>query len=86
MYLFFYYQMLSHISTFSELNEIYWYAGVITVLIVFYIGYLAAFKGAVFKSIGNYDQRKKNIGRPLPAYPNGWYIVLHSKKLEKGKS
>jgi hypothetical protein len=51
-----------------------------------YIAYISIFKGATFKSSGSYDQRLKNIGRPLPAYPNGWYIVLHSKDLQNGKA
>ena len=40
----------------------------------------------VFKTVGNYDIKLKNIGRPLPAYPNGWYVVLRSSALENGKS
>jgi hypothetical protein len=26
-----------------------------------------------------YDVKKKKIGKPLPPYPNGWYVALHSK-------
>lgn len=40
----------------------------------------------IFKSSGYYDPKLKNIGRPLPAYPNGWYVAVKSNKLEKGKS
>ena len=43
------------------------------------------FNGIVFRVKGNYDQKLKNIGRPLPAYPNGWYVAIHSKDLCKGK-
>jgi hypothetical protein len=67
------------------LTELYKYGGIILALTLLYIAYLFVFKGAIFKSVGNYDQRVKNIGRPLPPYPNGWYIVLHSKDLQKGK-
>jgi len=28
--------------------------------------------------------KKKKIGRPLPPYPNGWYVGSHSRQLKKG--
>lgn len=33
-----------------------------------------------------YDTKKKRMGRPLPPYPNGWYVAVHSKDLKKGES
>lgn len=56
------------------------------VVILLYIVYYLIFKGITFRIKGNYNQKLKNIGRPLPAYPNGWYVALHSKDLLKGKS
>ena len=32
---------------------------------------------------GNYDTKKRNIGKTLPPYPNGWYIACKSKELPK---
>ena len=34
---------------------------------------------------GNYDTRKKNLGRTLPYYPNGWYVALKSTDLKPGE-
>ena len=30
---------------------------------------------------GDYDTKKKNLGKSLPPYPNGWYIACKSKEL-----
>jgi hypothetical protein len=56
------------------------------VIVGLYILYRSIFKGKVFKVSGNYDQKLKNIGRPLPAYANGWYVAMRSNNLENGKS
>lgn len=52
----------------------------------FYLFYRYYFKGITFKCEGNYDLKGKNIGNPLPAYPNGWYVAIRSERLQKGKS
>lgn len=65
------------------LPSIYFY---ILACVVLYLIYRSIFKGMIFKSSGYYDPKLKNIGRPLPAYPNGWYVAVKSNKLEKGKS
>jgi len=78
--------MLYKIPFISDLNEIVPYATHLIVLFIAYLTYCAYFKGITFKISGKYNPKDKNIGRPLPAYPNGWYIATHSKDLEKGKS
>ena len=40
----------------------------------------------VFKTTGGYEQKLKNIGRPLPPYPNGWFVTLRSRELKSGQS
>lgn len=55
-------------------------------MIVLYLIYRSIFKGIVFKTTGVYDVKQKKIGRPLPPYPNGWYVASRSKDLHKGTS
>ena len=57
-----------------------------TALIIIYVLYLAIFK--YFKVImsGNYDTKLKKIGRTIPPFPNGWYIVCKSSELLPGES
>jgi cholesterol 7-dehydrogenase len=35
---------------------------------------------------GDYETSKKNIGKVLPPYPNGWYIICKGKDLKNGQS
>jgi nitrite reductase/ring-hydroxylating ferredoxin subunit len=35
---------------------------------------------------GDYDISKKNLGKSLPPYPNGWYIACKSKDLTPGST
>lgn len=56
------------------------------VVLIVYLIYRAIFKGMIFTITGDYEQKGKNIGRPLPAFPNGWYVALRAKELENGKS
>ncbi len=35
---------------------------------------------------GRYDTKKKNLGKSLPPYPNGWYIACKSKELLPGET
>lgn len=38
------------------------------------------------KMEGSYDKSKKNIGKTLPPYPNGWYIACKSKELKPNET
>jgi phenylpropionate dioxygenase-like ring-hydroxylating dioxygenase large terminal subunit len=34
---------------------------------------------------GHYDKKKKNLGKSLPYFPNGWYIACKAKDLAPGE-
>jgi hypothetical protein len=48
------------------------------VFLLLYICYYAKFANPHFLIKGKYDTKKKNIGRPPPPYPNGWYNVARA--------
>ena len=65
---------------FSNSKELLYVVGSILV----YIAYAFYFNGKEFKASFDYDQNLKYKGKPLPSFPNGWYVALHSKDLRKG--
>jgi hypothetical protein len=70
-------EVLLYLQTFWQSH----YSTPITSAIVFillYICYYAKFAKAHFLIKGKYDAKKKNIGRPPPPYPNGWYNVART--------
>ena len=54
--------------------------------IVLYILYYSKYREAEFVITPKYDQKKKKIGKPLPPFPNGWYVAVHSRDLKVGES
>lgn len=54
--------------------------------IVLYILYYSRFREAEFVIKPKYDHKKKKLGKPLPPYPNGWYVAVHSRDLQVGES
>lgn len=50
-----------------------------------YLLYRWFFNGIVYRTKGPKHERK-NMGRPLPPYPNGWFVVAHSESLKNGQS
>ena len=46
-----------------------------------YLLYYFIFSYFIVPFVGNYDITKKNIGKTLPFYPNGWYVACKSKEL-----
>jgi cell division septal protein FtsQ len=46
---------------------------------ILYLIYYLLMRYSTVKMEGNYDRSKKNIGKTLPPYPNGWYIACKSK-------
>ena len=54
--------------------------------IILYIVYYSKYREAEFLIKPRYDQKKKKIGKPLPPYPNGWYVAVHSRDLKVGES
>lgn len=47
-------------------------------ILLAYFVYYYIFSYFTVKMKGDYDVSKKKIGRPLPPYPNGWYIACKS--------
>lgn len=58
----------------------------IAVLIVLYALYLYNFKYHEVLVEGDYNSKVKDIGRTIPPYPNGWYIVCKAKDILAGES
>jgi hypothetical protein len=51
-----------------------------------YALYYWYFNGILFEIKGNYNQKKKHLGKALPPYPNGWYVAEQSRYLKAGES
>ncbi len=43
-------------------------------------------KHFIVRMEGKYNPKKKNIGKPIPPYPNGWYIVCESNNVKPGET
>lgn len=69
---------------FFSLSLSYTSLAVATLSLLLYIVYYCNFRKPEFVIKPEYDQKKKKIGKPLPPYPNGWYVALHSEELKKG--
>lgn len=48
--------------------------------------YLYFFKYHAVIMAGDYDTKLKNIGKTIPPFPNGWYIVCKSREIAPGTS
>lgn len=74
--------VLDQISAIIQQN----YGNVIAVLvlILFYGVYLYYFKYHEVIVKGNYNAKLKNIGKTIPPYPNGWFIVCKSQDIDPG--
>jgi hypothetical protein len=74
--------LLDLISTFIQQNI----GNLITVLvlILFYGVYLYHFKYHQVIVKGDYNTKLKNIGKILPPFPNGWFIVCKSQDIAPG--
>lgn len=46
-----------------------------------YLVYYMVFSYFIAPFVGTYDTSKKNLGRTLPPYPNGWYIACKAKEV-----
>lgn len=55
-------------------------------VLLLYIGYRTYFKGRIYYCEHKFNTKSKNIGKPIPAFPNGWYMAIRSELLERGKS
>jgi hypothetical protein len=66
------------INQMVELHEKNPHIVYILIAVVLYLLYRYYLKGITFKVDPCHDVRAKNIGKPLPAYPNGWYVAIRS--------
>lgn len=78
--------MTQHLQLLSHFYQTWPYSLHFLLLLLLYFLYRLYFKHITFRCVGSYDQKLKNIGRPLPSYPNGWYVAVRSELLEKGSS
>jgi hypothetical protein len=53
------------------------------VFLVVYAVYKWAIGYAVVYMKGDYNTKKKNIGKTIPTFANGWYIACRSHELPK---
>ena len=44
-----------------------------------YLAYYLSFREPHFIIRGTYDPKRKNMRKPPPPFPNGWYNVANSK-------
>jgi nitrite reductase/ring-hydroxylating ferredoxin subunit len=65
------------------LDQLYsnWLLFLALTIVILYSVYYSIFSYFTVRMRGDYDIYKKNIGRSLPPYPNGWYIATKSKDL-----
>jgi hypothetical protein len=54
--------------------------------VLLYVIYYAIFHYFTVRMEGDYNTKKKNLGKSLPPYPNGWYIACKSKELNVGQT
>jgi hypothetical protein len=54
--------------------------------VLVYLIYYWVFHYFTVRMDGRYDTKKKNLGKSLPPYPNGWYIACKSKELLPGET
>jgi hypothetical protein len=48
---------------------------VFIIAIALYAAYYCYFHNILFEIKGNYNQKKKHLGKTLPPFPNGWYVA-----------
>jgi cholesterol 7-dehydrogenase len=50
-------------------------------IVLLYLLYYYLFSYYIVRMQGDYDVSKKNLGKSLPPYPNGWYIACKAQEL-----
>lgn len=68
----------SIIATFTEEPRLL----LLTLSLIAYAIYYSTMNYFTVKMEGDYNTKKKNLGKSLPPYPNGWYIACKSKELD----
>ena len=64
-------------------HEWFWTVSLPLTLTFFYLLYYLRYSSPHFLITGDYDIKKKNLRKPPPPYPNGWYKLLNSSDLQK---
>jgi cholesterol 7-dehydrogenase len=59
---------------------------ILSIIIVLYLIYYHKLKFFVFIQKQTLSQGRKRISKTLPAYPNGWFVVLRSEELQIGQT
>lgn len=57
-------------------HEYFWEVTITALITLLYILYYARFRKPHFLIKTDNEVKKKNIGQPLPPYPNGWYNIM----------
>jgi cholesterol 7-dehydrogenase len=68
------------IFEFLKMDELFWPLLICSVL-AFYLAYYCIFRNPHYLIKSKYNTKKKNIGRPPPPFPNGWYNICFSDEL-----
>jgi cholesterol 7-dehydrogenase len=58
----------------------------IPVLLILYVLYYKKYGFYIFKQKEQYTQKKHRIGKTLPPYPNGWFVLMFSRDIKIGES
>ena len=74
---------MSLIETLEQLyhKEFFWEVVCIGMFVLLYLVYYVKFRRPHFLIKGVYDVKKKNLRKPLPPFPNGWYNVAFANEL-----
>lgn len=75
---------LLSLDTLSASLQSMWVPISVGLFLLAYLLYYIRFRKPHFVIKSDYEVKKKNIGRPPPPYPNGWYNVLLAAHLQKG--
>jgi cholesterol 7-dehydrogenase len=58
----------------------------VLLIVLAYLIYYKKYGFYVFIQKNNYTQGKHRMGKTLPAYPNGWFVIMESSELKKGET
>lgn len=66
-------------------NPSFWYWALLILTIILYLAYYYRLRAPHFLFTGKYDISKKNMRKPPPPYPNGWYNVAKAHEIKPGQ-
>lgn len=56
------------------------------ILVVIYLLYYKKFSFYIWRQSKTTTKGKRNIGKTIPAFPNGWFIIMSSSELKPGQT